>query len=84
MEDLAKLRAPGPDRDALAQLATSLPPGDVSEALLVHTVFEVGLRAVSKAVEERSYAEAAFERHLAAEADRAAARRRRPSWGDEV
>jgi hypothetical protein len=83
LEDLAKLRDPGPEREALAELATSLPPGDLSEAFLVHAVFVIGLQAVRKAAEERSYAEAAFERHAAAEADRVAARRRRPSWGDE-
>src|SRR5580704_10436193 len=80
--DLAKLREPGPEREALADLAASLPAGDVSESLLVHAVFQVGLRAVREAAEERSYAEAAFEQQLHADADRAAARRRRPSWAD--
>jgi hypothetical protein len=81
--DLAKIREPGPEREALADLAASLPTGDVSESLLVHAVFEVGLRAVREAAEERSYAETAFEQQLNANADRPAARRRRPSSTDE-
>jgi hypothetical protein len=83
LADLSKLREPGPERDALSALATALPEGDVSEALLVHAVFVAGLRAVREAAEAASYEADAADRHANAEADRAAARRRRPSWADE-
>ena len=83
LADLGKLRKPGPEREALSALAAALPEGDVSEALLVHAVFVVGLRAVREAAEASSYAADAADRHASAEVDRAAARRRRPSWADE-
>jgi hypothetical protein len=81
--DLAKLREPGPERDALSSLAAALPEGDVSEALLVHAVFVAGLRAVREATEAASYEADAVDRHTRADADRAAARRRPPTWTDE-
>jgi hypothetical protein len=80
--DLGKLREPGPERDALSALATALPEGDISEALLVHAVFVVGLRAVQEAAEAASYVADAADRQASADADRAAARRRRLSWAD--
>ena len=83
LADLGKLREPGPERAALSALANSLPEGDVSEALLVHAVFVAGLRAVREAAEAASYEADAPDRHARADADRAAARRRRPSWDDE-
>ncbi len=83
LADLAKLREPGPEREALSALATALPDGDVSEALLVHAVFVAGLRAVREAAETASYEADAPDRHARTDADRAAARRRRPSWADE-
>lgn len=83
LEDLGRLREPGPQREALSALATALPEGDVSEALLVHAVFVAGLRAVREAAEAASYEADAADRHTRANADRAAARRRRPSWADE-
>jgi hypothetical protein len=83
LEDLGKLREPGPEREALRALATTLPEGDVSEALLVHAVFVVGLHAVREAAEAVSYEADAAARQASADADRAAARRRRPSWADE-
>jgi hypothetical protein len=83
LADLAKLREPGPEREALANLAESLPGGDVSESLLVHAVFVAGLRAVREAAEERAYVEAATEKQASAEEDFQVARRRRPSWADE-
>ncbi len=81
--DLAKLREPGPERDALSSLA-ALPEGDVSEALLVHAVFAAGLRAVREAAESASYEADAADRYARADAVRATARRRRPTWAGEV
>jgi hypothetical protein len=83
LADLGKLREPGPERRALSALAAALPEGDVSEALLVHAVFVAGLRAVREAAEASSYEADAADRQARADADRAAARRRRPSWADE-
>lgn len=84
LADLAKLREPGVEREALAALTPGeLPEGELTEAALLHAVFEAGLRAVRDAAEERSYAAdaAAYER---ADAERRrTARRRRPSWSDE-
>jgi hypothetical protein len=81
--DLAKLREPGPERDALSSLAAVLPEGDVSEALLVHAVFVAGLRAVREAAESASYEADAADRHARADSDRATARRRQPTWAGE-
>lgn len=83
LADLRKLREPGPEREALSALAAALPEGDVSEALLVHAVFVAGLRAVREAAEASSYAADAADRQASADADRAAARRRRPSRAGE-
>lgn len=80
---LAKLREPGPGREALADLADSLPVGEVSESFLVHAVFVAGLRAVREAAEERAYAEAGPEKWESVDEDYQAARRRRPSPADE-
>jgi hypothetical protein len=83
LEDLAKLREPGPERRALTALAAAPAEGEVSEALLVHAVFVAGLRAVREAAEAASYQADAADRHARADADRAAARRRQPTWDAE-
>jgi hypothetical protein len=82
--DLAKLRDPGPARTALANLAPgSLPDGDISEALLLHAVFVVGLRAVREAAEAAAYDQVAAD-YAAEDAERRRiARRRRPEWAAE-
>jgi hypothetical protein len=82
--DLAKLRDPGPARTALANLVRgALPDGDISEALLLHTVFTVGLRAVREAAEAAAYDQVAAD-YAAEDAERRRiARRRRPEWAAE-
>lgn len=83
LEDLDRLRSPGPERTALADLGGTPPEGEVTESVLLHAVFVVGLRAVREAAEAQAYAEAAQDRTATADEDRAIARRRRPSWADE-
>ncbi|HEV2374133.1 MAG TPA: hypothetical protein VGS19_18500 [Streptosporangiaceae bacterium] len=83
LEDLQKLKEPGPEREALSSLAEVALAGEVSEALLVHAVFVAGLRAIREAAEERAYMEAAYERSESAEQDYRIAHRRRQSWADE-
>lgn len=83
LEDLQKLKEPGPEREALSSLADSPLTGEVSESFLVHAVFVAGLRAIREAAEERAYAEAASDKWETVEEDYQTARRRRPSWADE-
>lgn len=83
LEDLERLRSPGPERTALADLGGTPAEGDVTESMLLHAVFAVGLRVVREAAEAQAYAEAAQDRRETADEDRAIARRRRPSWADE-
>jgi len=84
LEDLDRLRAPGPERIALADLSGAQLEGQVTESVLLHAVFAAGMRAVREAAEARAYGEAAVERRAAAEEDRKIARRRRPSWAGEA
>lgn len=83
LEDLDRLRSPGPERAALADLSGSQLEGEVTESVLLHAIFAAGIRVVQEMAEARAYAEAASERRAAGEEDRRIARRRRPSWADE-
>ena len=65
LEDLDRLRSPGPERTALAELSGSALRGEVSEPVLLHAVFTAGLRAVREMTEARAYAEAVFQRQAA-------------------
>ena len=70
LEDLDRLRSPGPERTALADLSGSALHGEVNESVLLHAVFTAGLRAVQEMTEARAYAKAVFERQAAHPADR--------------
>lgn len=84
IEDLAKLRMPSPERDALNDLADVSLADEVSEALLIHAVFTAGLRAIKEAAEARGYAQlAAQEEAFGDAAERRASSDRRPRWADE-
>jgi hypothetical protein len=84
IEDLAKLRAPSPEREALSDLADVPLADEVSEALLVHAVFTAGLRAIREAAEAHGYAQLAAQEEASGEdADRRAISDRRAPWADE-
>ncbi len=59
--DLARLRSAGPARTALAGLTSLGADGELTEAMLLHAVFEAGLRAVREAEEAAGYAAAVAE-----------------------
>lgn len=81
--DLALLSSSSLHRDALVRLSGEDLDDDVSEAALLHAVFEVGLTAIREATEEAGYAQLASDQAVAAIEHRAEARRRKPSWADE-
>lgn len=82
--DLALLRASAPRREALSRLTGEpVTRPDLSEATLLHAVFEAGLAAVREATEEAGYAELAAQQGAEQAERRAEARRRRPAWADE-
>jgi hypothetical protein len=83
LEDLDRLREPGPERTALAALSGTLLEGKVTESVLLHAVFAAGLRIVREEAEAGAYADAADERRTAEPEARRIARRRRPTWADE-
>lgn len=84
IEDLAKLRRPSPEREALSDLAGVSLADEVSEALLIHAVFTAGLRAVREAAEAHGYAQLAIQQEASGEtADRRAISDRRAPWADE-
>jgi hypothetical protein len=84
LEDLDRLRVPGPERIALADLSGAPLEGQVTESVLLHAVFAAGIRAVREAAEASAYGEAALDRRASEEEDRQIARRRRPSWAGEA
>jgi hypothetical protein len=73
-------------RSALTRLSGEVAEATtgMSEAALLHAVFEAGLDAIRLAAQESGYAALAAEQSTNAEFRRAAARRRRPSWADEA
>lgn len=84
--DLEVLRTSPAHRRALEILAPSAPAADdeVSEAVLLHAVFEAGLAAVRRSAEEEGYAQLAADYVSPPEDRRRMARRRTPvSSGDE-
>lgn len=84
LADLERLRAPGPERAVLSEMA-GVRVESVTEAALLNIIFAAGVRAIREQAEERAYASAAAERIASGEAAevRRVARRRRPSWADE-
>lgn len=83
--ELALLRESETHRRALALLAPTgpSPVEQVTEAVLLHAIFEAGLAAVRAQAEDEGY------RQLAADAEpqsarRRMSRRRRPAWADEA
>ncbi len=83
-QDLALLRVSAPQREALGRLTGEpVAHGDVSEAVLIHAVFEAGLAAVREATEEAGYAELAAQQMGEVAVRRAESRRRRPAWADD-
>jgi hypothetical protein len=83
--DLNLIRTSPSHQRALEQLGADLPGGAeaLSEAALLHAVFEAGLDAVRMAAAEAGYAELARQQAAEAVANRAENRRRRPQWADE-
>jgi len=84
LADLERLRAPGPERAVLSEIA-GVKVESVTEAALLNIIFSAGLRAIREQAEERAYTSAAAERVANGDAAeiRRIARRRRPSWADE-
>lgn len=71
-------------RNMLAELnSAEIFPKDVSEAVVLHAVFEVGLRKVREALEERGYAELAQQQGDEEPNKYATSRRYRPTWANE-
>ena len=85
LRDLSLLSGSSVHRTALFALADLevLGTQNVSEAQLLHTLFEVGLRAVAERVEEESYAAEAAARGAEDAARRRSARRPRPERAEE-
>ncbi len=83
-ENLTLLRESATHRNMLAELSTeSTFSEDVSEAVMLHAVFEIGLRTVREALEEKGYAELAMAQGNEEPNKHATARRYRPTWADE-
>jgi hypothetical protein len=85
LADLARLREPGPEREALRVLAPMVPATEeLSEAFLCHALLEAGLRAVRDTAEEIGYAQLAAQEAASGEAaERRLIAARRPRWADE-
>ena len=82
--ELTLLRQSETHRNMLAKLSSSSTlPEDVSEAVILHAVFEIGLRTVLEALEEKGYAEIAIGQESEEPNKYATARRHRPAWADE-
>ncbi len=80
--DLALLRSKPAFRRALAQLSPSAPSPEeqVSEAVLLHAVFQAGLSVVLARAEDEGYAELATDYAEQAMPRRRMSRRRPPAW----
>lgn len=78
--DLALIRESPAHRHALAQVSGAPDDAELSEAAVLHSVFEAGLGVIHEAALEAGYAELA----QAWEGSRDQARRRRPGWADEL
>jgi hypothetical protein len=74
----AALRALGAPADV------DVPASALSEAALLHAVFEAGLASIRLGAQEAGYALLADQRAASAPERRAESRRRAPSWSDEA
>jgi hypothetical protein len=81
LRDLAVLRGSAVHRAALSDLTQVQVTESISEAALLQTVLEAGLKAVADLVEAEGYARIALE--VVPENRQAVARRRRPTWAGE-
>jgi hypothetical protein len=84
--DLALLVSSEAHRHALAKMsAIEAATSELTEAALLHAVFEIGLAAIRDEVEETGYAQLAAQRAVDAEEHlkRTESRRRAPAWADE-
>ena len=82
-QDLASVRNSPEYRTALGLPTTDDVSQDVSESVLLHAIFEAGLRAIRRQAEEVGYAEIA-QSYIQEDAQRRTiARRRRPAWAEE-
>jgi hypothetical protein len=85
---LTRIRTSEIYRTALQALSTPsggvVPESELSEAALLHAVFEAGLDAIRLSAQEAGYALLAHERTASAPERRAESRRRPPSWADEA
>ena len=83
--DLSLLRNSPTHLRALAHLSagTMTAEADVTESMLLHALFEAGLRAVQATAEEEGYAQLAADYRTDADERRAMSRRRPPSWAHE-
>ncbi len=84
--DLALLHQSSIYQSALEKLSgTKIVDQELSSAALLHAIFEAGMAAVKKAAELEGYAQIASEiTSSSAQQKRREARRRLPSWADEV
>jgi len=89
-DDLALTRIRTSEIYAAALRALAAPSGgdipvsELSEAALLHAVFEAGLDAIRLGAQEAGYALLAHERAASAPERRTESRRRPPSWADEA
>jgi hypothetical protein len=83
-QELILLRESAIHRNMIVELsATPTFSKDVSEAVMLHTVFEIGLRTVREALEEKGYAELAKAQAEEEPNKHQTARRNRPTWANE-
>jgi hypothetical protein len=83
-QELALLRESAIHRNMIAELSAAPTfPKDVSEAVMLHAVFEIGLRTVREALEEKGYAELARAQVEEEPNKYVSARRNRPTWANE-
>jgi hypothetical protein len=83
--DLAALRESPALLDSLARLASSSSPieATVSEALLLHSLLQVGLATVHADAAAEGYAQLSAEYAESAHERRAMSRRRSPGWAEQ-
>ena len=79
--ELANLRASEQYQDALSRVGGEQVTAATSEAVVLHAVWQAGLKAVREQLEADGYAELARDR--SDETARQVARRRRPAWAEE-
>jgi hypothetical protein len=83
--ELTRIKESPQVREALGYLIdVPFGEGPVSEAALLHAVFEAGLGAVRGTIEDAGYAMIAREQARESLEQQAFARRRLPTWADEA